>query len=69
MDAVTGNAAAGDAAAETGTRGPPCGACRQLLAEYAADVPIVMDRGDAAPETTTAAALLPQFFTGASLRL
>ncbi|MEP0546097.1 MAG: cytidine deaminase [Rhodothermales bacterium] len=50
-------------------RGTPCGACRQLLAEYAADVPIVMDRGDAAPEETTAGALLPQFFSGDSLRL
>ena len=50
-------------------RGTPCGACRQLLAEYAAGVPIVMDRGDAPPEITTAAALLPQFFTGEQLRL
>ena len=49
--------------------GTPCGACRQLLAEQAAGVPIVMDRGDARPETTTPSDLLPQFFTGASLRL
>lgn len=49
--------------------GTPCGACRQLLAEHAAAAPIVMDRGQAAPETTTPADLLPQFFTGAPLRL
>ena len=53
----------------TDPRGTPCGACRQLLAEYAAGVPIVMDRGDAAPELTTAESLLPNFFTGEHLRL
>ena len=53
----------------TDPRGTPCGACRQLLAEYAAEAPIVMDRGDAASEITTAAALLPKFFTGEHLRL
>ena len=50
-------------------QGTPCGACRQLLAEHAAAAPIVMDRGQAAPERTTPADLLPQFFTGAPLRL
>lgn len=49
--------------------GTPCGACRQLLAEHAVGVPIVMDRGDAPPEITTATELLPQFFTGDTLRL
>ncbi len=49
--------------------GTPCGACRQLLAEYLPGVALVMDRGAAAPETTTPEALLPQFFTGGSLRL
>ena len=53
----------------TDPRGTPCGACRQLLAEYAAGVPIVMDRGEAPPEITTAEALLPHFFTGEHLRL
>jgi cytidine deaminase len=50
-------------------KGTPCGACRQLLAEQAADLPIVMDRGDAPAEGTTPADLLPNFFTGVPLRL
>lgn len=50
-------------------QGTPCGACRQLLAERAADLPIVMDRGDAPAEGTTPADLLPNFFTGEPLRL
>jgi homotetrameric cytidine deaminase len=50
-------------------QGTPCGACRQLLAERSADLPIVMDRGDAPAEGTTPAELLPNFFTGAPLRL
>ncbi len=49
--------------------GTPCGACRQLLVEYLPGVPLVMDRGDAPPETTTPEALLPNFFTGDTLRL
>lgn len=53
----------------TDPRGTPCGACRQLLAEYAPGVPIVMDRGEAPPATTTADALLPDFFSGDQLRL
>lgn len=50
-------------------RGTPCGACRQLLVEYLPGVPIIMDRGDGTPETTTPEALLPKFFTGDTLRL
>lgn len=50
-------------------QGTPCGACRQLLAEHAAEAPIVMDRGDTPTETTTPADLLPNFFTGKTLRL
>jgi homotetrameric cytidine deaminase len=38
--------------------GTPCGACRQVLAELAPGVPIVMGRGDAAPEVTTPERLL-----------
>ncbi|MEM1042061.1 MAG: cytidine deaminase [Bacteroidota bacterium] len=49
--------------------GTPCGACRQLLVEYLPGVPVVMDRGEAVPETTTPEALLPDFFTGDTLRL
>lgn len=48
--------------------GTPCGACRQVLFELAPGVPIVMDRGDAAPETTTPEALLPGGFRGDGLR-
>lgn len=50
-------------------QGTPCGACRQLLAERAADLSIVMDRGKTNAERTTPAELLPNFFTGAPLRL
>ena len=53
----------------TDPRGTPCGACRQLLAEYAPGVPIVMDRGSAPPYVTTTDALLPDFFSGDRLRL
>lgn len=49
--------------------GTPCGACRQLLAEYIPGVPVVMDRGDAEPATTTPEYLLPDFFSGDHLRL
>lgn len=49
--------------------GTPCGACRQLLVEYLPNVSIVMDRGAAEPKVTTPEALLPDFFTGDSLRL
>jgi cytidine deaminase len=46
----------------------PCGGCRQLLAEHLTAVPLVMDRGDLAPEVTTPDALLPHFFSGDTLR-
>lgn len=46
----------------------PCGACRQVLVEFAPDIRLVMDRGNQAPESTTPAALLPDFFAGRGLR-
>ncbi|NNF58380.1 MAG: cytidine deaminase [Rhodothermaceae bacterium] len=46
----------------------PCGACRQVLVELAAGVPLVIDRGDGPPETTTPEALLPGAFIGDGLR-
>lgn len=49
--------------------GTPCGACRQLLAEYVPRVPIVMDRGEAPPDITSPEYLLPDFFSGDRLRL
>lgn len=47
--------------------GTPCGACRQLLLELAPECVLWMDRGDAPPEATDPAALLPGGFTGACL--
>ena len=44
----------------------PCGGCRQVLAEHAADVPLTMVGRDG-PITTTPAALLPGAFDRASL--
>lgn len=55
------------------TRGPvigtPCGACRQTLAEFARDLPILlMVEGDAAPpRTTSLEALLPDAFRADTL--
>jgi len=55
------------------TRGPivgtPCGACRQTLAEFARDLPILlMVEGDAAPpRTTSLEALLPEAFRADTL--
>ncbi len=46
----------------------PCGACRQVLFELTPDVLIVMARGSASPETTTAEQLLPGGFRGDALR-
>ena len=47
--------------------GTPCGACRQLLAEFAPMATIWMDRGRAHPQKTTAETLLPASFSGAAL--
>ena len=46
----------------------PCGACRQVLAELAPGVPVVMGRGADAPEATTPERLLPGAFSGAALQ-
>lgn len=48
--------------------GTPCGACRQVLVELAPDIRLIMDRGTGAPESTTPATLLPDFFAGGALR-
>ena len=46
----------------------PCGACRQVLAELAPALPVVMGRGDGPPEATTPEALLPGAFHADLLR-
>jgi cytidine deaminase len=47
--------------------GTPCGACRQLMAEFAPGSEVIIDRGSGTPERTTPNTLLPGSFTGASI--
>ncbi len=47
--------------------GTPCGACRQLLAELAPEMPLWLDRHHEPPEKTTISALLPGSFRGSAL--
>ena len=44
----------------------PCGACRQLLAEYAPEAGVILINSESpdTPETTTVNELLPNAFTG-----
>ena len=44
----------------------PCGACRQLLAEYAPEAEVILINSESpdTPETTTVNKLLPNSFTG-----
>lgn len=47
---------------------PPCGGCRQKLAEFAAgDVTVIMATTDGGQETTSVGALLPGQFTAAHM--
>lgn len=50
------------------TQATPCGACRQVLFEFAPELKIMMYRGDANHEFTTPEALLPGGFRGDGLR-
>jgi homotetrameric cytidine deaminase len=51
-----------------GATTPPCGACRQVLAEFGApDVPLSYRRSDGTWADTTLGALLPASFEGAAL--
>lgn len=63
---VPGGLAALAVVTEAGELTPPCGACRQVLAEFAEDLPILLaNRTD---RTLCAlGALLPQAFTGRNL--
>lgn len=47
----------------------PCGACRQVLAEFCPpDMPVLLDAENGAPIQETVAGLLPMAFNGDSLR-
>lgn len=46
----------------------PCGACRQLLAELTPEAVLWMDRGLDIRESTTPSSLLPEWFTGSTLK-
>jgi len=48
--------------------GTSCGACRQLLAEYAPHASVWMDRGNNKPEKYTVSDLLPAAFHGQTLK-
>lgn len=53
---------------EDSTACAPCGACRQVLVEFAPDMPVVMPGdGDEGVQITTMAELLPGAFTPARL--
>ena len=47
--------------------GSPCGACRQLLWEFAPAARVWIDRGDTEPDQTTPSLLLPGAFRGSGL--
>lgn len=62
-----GGLAAAVVVTEADTLTPPCGACRQVLAEFAADAPILLaNRGTRALHRL--ADLIPHSFTGRNFR-
>jgi cytidine deaminase len=48
---------------------PPCGACRQIIAEYAADIELILVdiNQPESPSLTDIQTLLPDSFTGKNL--
>lgn len=54
--------------AQSATLTPPCGACRQLLWEYAGDLEIVLADGLGASESLRLRELLPRAFDASHLR-
>lgn len=54
--------------AQSATLTPPCGACRQLLWEYAGDLEIVLADALGASETLRLRELLPRAFDASHLR-
>ncbi len=69
FSAVAAGARAFDAIAIAGPGAalPPCGACRQALAEFGADLRVVMESADGVREVSTLAELLPLRFDRAAL--
>jgi cytidine deaminase len=47
---------------------PPCGACRQVIREFGAEVRVIMTNTEGARRSLDIAALLPASFTGDELR-
>lgn len=47
--------------------GSPCGTCRQVMAELAPEMTVLIADGEGRFRTTTVAALLPDMFSSASL--
>ena len=46
----------------------PCGACRQVLSEFAGDIPVLLSDKERLVSTTTLHTLLPECFTPEHLR-